>query len=536
MVAVETPSDSFRKLFTHPLLQGCVLVVLAVVATWTLQISNRFPDPDSFYHAGMAELAATGTFPHRFPWLDLTTLREQYADLHVLYHIILVPFVSLLEPMPGIRIATMVGAILAILACFTLLRRIRIRGALAFSILLLGSASFVFRLNLAKAQAFAFIVLFLGLLALVRRSRTGVFLAAVFAAWMSAHWPVYLAAVAAFAFHHVFATILGQPRAGRALLRAMSESLGVACAAAAGVAAGFIVNPYFPDNLTVAWQQIVEIALIGGSASVNVGIEWHRLSFAEFVSAVGFLLPLLALAVVGAIVQTVRCIQRETPEDRDALARTFTFGTLALAFAFLAFRQQRQLEFFIPFAVLTLATGLQPFVDWWWPPRIVKGWRQPGMIRRPLATFLLVIAMLGFGVGAWRALTPQREYFRNGFSGDRFHGIAAWVQTNVPANAIVFHGDWDDFPYLFLNDRTHRYLVGLDPRFAVLADAQRYERWAAISRGEVPDAASAIRREFHSEVAVVAAGQEALAAILAADPNARLAYEDGDGKVFALTR
>jgi len=31
MVAVETPSDSFRKLFTHPLLQGCVLVVVALV-------------------------------------------------------------------------------------------------------------------------------------------------------------------------------------------------------------------------------------------------------------------------------------------------------------------------------------------------------------------------------------------------------------------------------------------------------------------------------------------------------------------------
>ena len=536
MVAVETPSDSFRKLFTHPLLQGCVLVVVALVIALTLQMPNRFPDPDSFYHAGMAELAAAGEFPIRFPWLDLTTLRSTYADLHLLYHIILVPFVALFGAMPGIRIATIAGAILAPLAFFMLLRRLRIRGALAFTLLLLGSASFAFRLNLAKAQAFAFIVLFLGIIALVRRSRTGVFLAAVFAAWMSAHWPVYLAAVVVFAFHHVFATVLSKPRASRALFVAAREAFGIVMSAFAGIAAGFIVNPYFPGNITVAWQQIVEIALIGGSATVNVGIEWHRLTTSEFVRSVGFLLPLLALAVVGAIVRTVRCIQRETTDDRDALAQTYTFGTLALAFAILAFRQQRQLEFFIPFAVLACASGLQPFVDWWWPPRVITGWRQPGMIRRPLATFMLIVVIVGFGVGAWNAMQPQRAYFRNGFSGDRFSGVTAWLRANVPANAVVFHGDWDDFPFLFLHDRTHRYLVGLDPRFAVLANVERYERWAMVSRGETSNAAAVIRREFGAEYAVVARGQEALAEVLARDPSVRLVYEDGDGKVFALAQ
>ncbi len=202
MVAVETPQESFRRLFTHPLLQGVVLVVLSLVLAVWVEVPNRFPDPDSFYHAGMAELAASGTFPSRFPWLELTSLKDTYADLHLVYHLLLVPFVKAFGPMPGIRIATITTFVLLTISFYLLLRRLAVRGAFLFTLLLLGSSAFVFRLNLAKSQGFAFIVLFLGLIALHRRSRTGVFLAAVFAAWTSSHWPVYIVAVATFAACH----------------------------------------------------------------------------------------------------------------------------------------------------------------------------------------------------------------------------------------------------------------------------------------------------------------------------------------------
>ncbi|MDO8599654.1 MAG: hypothetical protein Q7S02_06110 [bacterium] len=536
MVAVETPQESFRKLITHPLLQGCVLVALAIsIAIW-IQEPGRFPDPDSFYHAGMAELAAGGQFPHRFPWLDLTSLRGTYADLHLVYHIVLVPFVEFFGPTSGIRIATITAIGLLAIACFMLLRALVVRGAFACTLLMLGSAAFMFRMNLAKAQGFAFVALFLGLIALTRRSRTGVFLAALFATWTSSHWPVFAVAVATFAFLHVFTTVIGAPTAWRTALVALRESFGVAASATLGIASGLIVNPYFPDILTVAKQQIIDIALIGGIPEANVGIEWGPLSMGELFRAVGFLMPLVILAIIGTIVLIRQLVRRAEVDDRDAATRALTFGLLTLAFTALTVRSQRHIEFLVPFAILFIAVGWQPIIRWLWPPRMQVGWRRPGAARRSISTFMLILAIIGFTIGSGRALAAQRQYFVNGIPSDHLAAEAAWVREHIPAGAIVFHADWDDFPPLFLNDRTHRYLIGLDPRFAFFDDAERFRRWAAISRGEVARPSSAIVNEFGALVAVIAHQQEGLQRALAEDPHATTVFKGRDANVYTLTQ
>lgn len=534
MVAVETPQESFRKLFTHPLLQGVVLVALSLgLAIW-IQVPDRFPDPDSFYHAGMAELAVSGTFPSRFPWLELTTLRDTYADLHLVYHLLLVPFVKAFDAMPGVRVATITALVLLTLGFFVLLRRLAVRGAFLFALLLLGSSAFMFRLNLAKAQGFAFIVLFLGLIALHRRSRTGVFLAAVFAAWMSSHWPVYIVAVAIFAVCHIFATVLGTPSSWRTIRVSLGEALRLLGSALAGAAAGHVVHPYFPGILTVAKQQIWDIALVSGVAEANVGIEWGTLTLTEFARSVGFLFPLLGLAIVGTLITAMALVRKSEIQDRDATARAFTFGLLTVAFAVLTLRSRRHVEFFVPFAVLFCAVGIQPVIGWLWPPRLAVGWRRPGGARRAFSTLVLVVAVAGFSVGSFRTLRDQRQYFVDGFRGDHLRGAATWVREHAPAGQLIFHGDWDDFPFLFLNDREHRYLIGMDPRFAFWKDPERFRAWQTIGRGDAPDAAHRIVEEFGATHAVVANQQDKLQTVLGADNAATIVYQDGEAKVYQL--
>ena len=536
MVAVETPQDSFRRIYTHPLLQGCVLVAIALTIAMVMQSSGRFPDPDSFYHAGMAELAAAGQFPHRFPWLDLTTLRGAYADLHLVYHLALVPFVAFFGPMAGIRIATIVAIGVLTIACFALLRRLAASGAFACTLLLLGSSAFMFRVNLAKAQGFAFVALFLGLIALTRRSRTGVFLAALFATWISGHWPVFAAAVATFAFAHIFTTVIGCPTAWRTALRALRDAGGVVASAVLGIAAGFIVNPYFPNVLAVAKQQIVDIALVGGGAEANVGSEWGALPAGDLFRAVGFLTPLVLIAIVGTVALILRLARSSEIRDRDAATHAIMFGFLTLAFTALTMRSRRHIEFLVPLAVAFIAVGWQPIIAWFWPPRLQVGWRRPGAARRSLSTCVLLLATVGFAIGSGRALAAQRQYFVNGLPSDYLAAEATWIRDHVPAGALVFHADWDDFPPLFLNDRTHRYLVGLDPRFALFADAERFRTWQAISRGEIAQSSSAIVDGFDATIAVVAHQQEGLQKQLAADPNATIAFDGRDAKVYVLSR
>src|SRR3990167_10191765 len=55
---------------------------------------GRFPDPDAFYHAPLANLMLDRGALHAFPWLDMTSLGSNFADHHYLYHLILGPAIA----------------------------------------------------------------------------------------------------------------------------------------------------------------------------------------------------------------------------------------------------------------------------------------------------------------------------------------------------------------------------------------------------------------------------------------------------------
>jgi len=101
---------------------------------------------------------------------------------------------------------------------------------------------------------------------------------------------------------------------------------------------------------------------------------------------------------------------------------------------------------------------------------------------------------------------------------------------------VVFHGDWDDFPSLFLYNRYQRYLIGLDPRFALFEDPARFRVWLQLNRGEIPDTevVPTIVRTFRTRFAVVSVEQDRLHRQLTNDPRATNVYGDEDGAVFRL--
>ncbi|PYS71541.1 MAG: hypothetical protein DMF69_09970, partial [Acidobacteria bacterium] len=94
-------------------------------------------------------LKAHSTVPP-FPWLPLTTLNpKQYVDHHLLFHIFQIPFASFSDPRLGAKISSIVFASLALLACYWLLIRYRIKYVLVWLVALLScSAPFLFRMNM----------------------------------------------------------------------------------------------------------------------------------------------------------------------------------------------------------------------------------------------------------------------------------------------------------------------------------------------------------------------------------------------------
>src|SRR5215211_8923715 len=122
-------------------------------------------DFDGYYHIKWTQTLwasiKSGHFPPQFPWLPLTTLNaKDYVDHHLLFHIFQIPFAASSDPRLGAKISAIIFGSLAVLSCYWLVVRYRIRYSFVWLIALLGcSAPFLFRMNMAKAPPFAIIYL-----------------------------------------------------------------------------------------------------------------------------------------------------------------------------------------------------------------------------------------------------------------------------------------------------------------------------------------------------------------------------------------
>ena len=104
-----------KRILGDKWLQGAFLLVLVFLFLMFLGSSFKFPDPDTFYHAKMAEFLANGELVKDFPWQQFTFLKDSFTDQHFLYHLALAPFVKFL-PFPfSLKIASALFATLVAL-------------------------------------------------------------------------------------------------------------------------------------------------------------------------------------------------------------------------------------------------------------------------------------------------------------------------------------------------------------------------------------------------------------------------------------
>ena len=109
----------------HAWLGEFFVFAVMLVLYLPLQAGESFADPDSFYHLKMAELIAASGPIRNFIWLPFTTLAQAFADHHFLYHVLLIPFIKVLGPFPGIKASTAVFAAAAIAGLAWSMRALR---------------------------------------------------------------------------------------------------------------------------------------------------------------------------------------------------------------------------------------------------------------------------------------------------------------------------------------------------------------------------------------------------------------------------
>lgn len=477
-------------------MQLSVAAIAIGLIFWRLQFATDSiccGDFDGYYHARWARTLWEGIRHRVFPsfiWLPLTTLNpKDYVDHHLLFHIFQIPFTWFSDSRLGVKIGSAIFASLAVLSCYWLLVHYRIRYSLVWLVALLAcSAPFVYRLNMAKAPPFAIIYLVIAIYLLFKRT----------------YWPLVVLSFIFTWTYDMFVLLVPAAIIWTSVIAWTERRFEwrPLVYVSAGIAAGLIVNPYFPQNLSLLYEHL-RIKITAGDFDTKVGQEWYPYNSWEFIFN----------SLVACVAMLVGYITFD-PADRKRADQPLFFLIFATLLMIMTARWKRITEYWPPFAVMFAAFALQPwlqgarsaltrlptdmldelqpFLDRSEPvtPAQEDDWRET--VRVLGAAFVAVL----LGIVLFFNIRVTVKDIHDSKPHDHYRAGAEWMRTNIPSGQLIFNTDWDDFPRLFYYDPTHVFVSGLDPNYLYDQNPTLSRLYDRITKGEEENPGPLIRDRF----------------------------------------
>lgn len=447
-------------------------------------------DFDGYYHVKWSRLLwegmRQGQFPPTFVWLPLTTLNpHDYVDHHFLFHILQIPFTWFGDLRTAAKVSAWLFASLAVFSCYWLMIRYRVRYPLLWLLALLACpVDFYYRMNMSKAPSISIVFMVAGIYLLFERKYRWLAVLAFFYVWTYSMF-VMLGVAAV-----IWTGVLWWSER-RFEWRAVLWT-GV------GVALGFIINPYFPDNVTLFYEHAM-MKIKASDFSTKVGGEWYPYGSWEILQNcfVAFLAMFIGyVAFNGA--------------DRRRAARPLFFLLFSTVLLIITARSRRWVEYWPPFAVLFAAFALEPYFesvrrspdplsnetaangdDAKSSEVIAEHWSKDWYKLACVSVIAIALSTISFFSARWTA-----KDIRASDAPDQYRGGMEWIRRNVPRGELIFNTDWDDFPMLFFHDADHRYVSGLDPTYLLDQNPELARAYEDVTLGKEPNIAEVIRDRF----------------------------------------
>jgi hypothetical protein len=468
------------------------------------------PDNDGFYHIKIAYLMRTESLTPDFTWLPLSILNQrEFYDHHFLFHVLLIPF-TLGDLRIGAKIAAVVFASLAFLSLWWLLHKQKIAFAPFWALGLAAlSEAFIFRMSITRAQSLSLLILMFALDALLRKKVRSLAVIAFLYVWLYDAFPLLIIIAGLY-------TLTAWWYEKRFDWKPLVYS-GV------GIAAGLIINPYFPHNIVFAVQHI--LPKLSGGTSISVGSEWFPYDTTQLLSN-----SLLVWVFLFGGIFTLGANGK-----RMDLRTTFSLLLVGL-FGFMLFQSRRFIEYFPAFVLIFSAFAWNPVIQGSAGGKLIIGfpWLRKIFARFPrlhdwlpgLALLLILVPGLLLNVRSSAASIGTSKPYST------YAGASNWLTENTDAGALVFQTDWDDFPRLFFYNTHNTYLIGLDPTYMQIYDPQLYDRWVEITRGNADLPGKIIFDEFASRYTITDLRHTDFIRQAEADPSLQIVYQDAESIVF----
>lgn len=413
-------------------------------------------DGDTAYHAAVAGLIRDHGVLHAFPWTPFSWLAHHYADKELLFHLLFIPVLGFGWMTAAQVVGTLCGAAI-LLTIYLLLRREGVAFPWLWALVpLVAAHTFAYRFLIVRPHLLSISLALVVLWAAYRNRLLLLGVAAALYPWCYVAWHLPLILVA-----------IGEGTRVLCGQRLRWQPLAVALA---GVAVGIAIHPNGFNLVRLFWIQIVDVLFRnawGGKEGFDLGLEFLPETMAGW--ARGLLLCLLMTAV--ALFRGWRA------RKADGLA--LAFALTAVAFALMTALSSRFLEYFVPFAVTSLALALAP--------------------RRRL----LLPAGIFFLAASYTLSLNHRFLLSFRDSPDCLPpAVTAFLPAKIPPGAQVFTPGWGETGALMLALPERRFIVGLDPTFFFRQDPALYRLWYRISHEGPADSAALIKTRFHARYVV----------------------------------
>jgi len=488
-------------------LPSAALLLLFILGMALIQFATPdMPDNDGFYHIKLAYLMRTEGLKPDFPWLPLTILNEQgFYDHHFLYHVALIPFTYFPDLRLGAKWSAVAFSSLAFLGVWFLFHRQRVPYSWLWALALLGiSDAFLYRMSVTRTQSLSLAVLVLAVAWLLERKYKHLAALSFVYVWLYDAFPLMIA----FVVLYLIAVVMIEHRIEyRPLLFV-----------AGGILLGMLINPYFPDNIIFSWNHM--LPKLTDATSVRVGNEWFPYDTKQILENS---FPAL-LAFVSGVFALGLSERKMDVRTSFALLVTLLFGLMFL-------QARRFVEYFPPFALIFAALAWAPLLVDLKPASASSA---GSTLKRMLPIVPVLVLSAAISLSIARSIPRAREAVNSSKPYDLYADASQWLVNNTPAGSRVFQTDWDDFPRLFYYNTHNTYLVGLDPTYMQLYDAQLYDLWVPITQGKVDNPSKIIAVRFGSQYVHTDLKHGGFMRVAESDPGLKEVYRDEQAILYEV--
>ena len=474
-----------KKLFLNNLFHVFVVFISVFMVFYALEFNPRnpyFSGYDSFYHVGMSELIMQEGFTREFPYLYFTTINKGFSDNHLLFHLLMIPFILIFGNVIGPKIFIAFSMAMIFVLLFLILKRLNFAWALPFTAVafLLEPSDFYFRLAFIRDPTPSLFFLLLGLFLIAERRFIALSILAFLYGWLYTGGGFLFLLALIFIYE------------GVSLFVRKKVNWKIIIFPVLGTLLSLVINPYFPANVKSIVLQIFQTGL---QAKQYSGGEWYPYDtwFWFSISYIPLLIWLGALAT---------SLKKGIKLSIFSLS-VFLFSLFLLI---LTWKSKRFIEYWPFFAIFSgiLMAGKQLET---WAKEITNEKLKLNFKKHKLYFFTILFSIALFGSlsfiyakNEWQRAWKDTSMDYNVEKAKEAH---EYLKKNSQKGDIVFTDDWDVFPLYFFLNRKNYYIVGLDPEFMNQFSHDLYQQFANISSGNDGENLERIRDTFKSKWVIV---------------------------------